>query len=45
MMEKLMGMITAFKLLAELRNFTREKKGGGDSVLFSLSHVREAKLQ
>lgn len=36
-----MGMITAFKLLAELRRtFTRGKKRG--SILFFLSHVREA---
>lgn len=42
-----MGMITAFKLPAELRRtFSRGKKkgGGGDNILFSLSHIREAKL-
>lgn len=39
-----MGMITAFKVLAELRRtFSREKKKRG-SILFSLSHIREAKL-
>lgn len=39
------GMITAFKLPAELRRtFSRGKKKGGGNILFSLSHIREAKL-
>lgn len=39
-------VITAFKLLAELRRtFSREKKKKKrGSILFSLSHMREAKL-
>lgn len=38
-------VITAFKLLAELRRtFSREKKKKRGSILFSLSHMREAKL-
>lgn len=40
MIEKLMGMITAFKLLAELRrSFSREKKGGLH-LIFLISHKR-----
>lgn len=37
-----MGMVTAFKLPAELRRTLSRERKRGEVSLFSLSHVREA---